>query len=708
MAKKRKRNTAKKKEQNKKLHLTAGASREIIAILLIMVSVFLVIAMLGVAGQLGVWVLMASKFIIGQAVYLLPLALLISAYLLFRTDEESGRGYKYNHFIGTLTFFIFFSTILEAILAPASPEIAEIGSYGGIVGYALFAVMSPVLNKPVALFILVMLCIVSLVIAANASLREVFAKIFGKNKDAEDDELEITGDQDIKVNTNLPFRGRIGSDSKEEEIVAKPAEPVTYAEDADWKYPSLSLLEAGSTKPDVGDVQANSKIISGTFKDFGHEVKMVGFNIGPTVSQYTLSPPSGVNLRQLTALDKNLSLVLGGTQVRIEAPIPGKSLVGIQVPNIKGAIVRAKDTFESEEYKKEKSKLNFALGRDVGGNLVNYSLDKAPHLLVAGATGKGKSVMINTLLVSLLYRNSPSELKLILVDPKHVEMTLYNDIPHLLTPVITEVSNIVPALKWAVDEMDNRLKLMAEHGARNIAEFNSHKDKDIDNLPYVVIVIDELADVMAKSGKDVDRLISLIAAKARAAGIHLVLATQTPRVNIITGTIKANIPARIAFTTTNNIDSQTILGTGGAEKLLGNGDMLFVSAEDGMPRRVQGVYVSNSEVTAVTSFLKDQRKPQYDPAILAASNSESGGGVGGGQETMTDELWQQAAEIVISNNKGSSSLLQRRLSVGYSRAAKIIDILEQKGVLGPQVGNKPREVIVSSLDDVIEVPEAPQ
>jgi S-DNA-T family DNA segregation ATPase FtsK/SpoIIIE len=256
--------------------------------------------------------------------------------------------------------------------------------------------------------------------------------------------------------------------------------------------------------------------------------------------------------------------------------------------------------------------------------------------------------------------------------------------------------------------MDNRLKLMAEHGARNIAEFNSHKDKDIDNLPYVVIVIDELADVMAKSGKDVDRLISLIAAKARAAGIHLVLATQTPRVNIITGTIKANIPARIAFTTTNNIDSQTILGTGGAEKLLGNGDMLFVSAEDGRPRRVQGVYVSNSEVTAVTSFLKDQRKPQYDPAILAASNSESGGGAGGGQETMTDELWQQAAEIVISNNKGSSSLLQRRLSVGYSRAAKIIDILEQKGVLGPQVGNKPREVIVSSLDDVIEVPEAPQ
>jgi len=703
MTKKRKRRTA-KKDQNKKLHLSAGASREIAAILLIMVSVFLIIAMIGVAGQLGVWVLMASKFVIGQAVYLMPLALLISAYLLFRTDEDLGRGYKYNHFIGTVTFFVFFSTILQAILAPVSPQISEIGSYGGIVGYALFAAMSPVLNKPVAIFILLMLCIVSLVIAANASLREVFAKLFGKNKENQDDELEITGNDEIKINTNLPFRGRIGSASKEEEPALKPSEPITYAKDADWKYPALSLLEASSTKPDVGDVKANSKIIQGTFKDFGHEVKMVGFNTGPTVSQYTLTPPSGVNLRQLTALDKNLSLVLGGTTVRIEAPIPGKSLVGIQVPNIKGAIVRAKDTFESEEYKHEKSKLNFALGRDVGGNLINYSLDKAPHLLVAGATGKGKSVMINTLLVSLLYRNSPSELKLILVDPKHVEMTLYDGIPHLLTPVITEVSNIVPALKWAVEEMDSRLKLMAEHSSRNIAEFNSLKEKDIDNLPYVVIVIDELADVMAKSGKDVDRLISLIAAKARAAGIHLVLATQTPRVNIITGTIKANIPARVAFTTTNNIDSQTILGTGGAEKLLGNGDMLFISAEDGMPKRVQGVFVSNSEVTAVTNFLKDQRKPQYDPAILAAAASDIGSSAG--SQNMTDSLWKQAAEVVISENKGSSSLLQRRLSIGYSRAAKIIDILEQKGVLGPQVGNKPREVLATSLDDIIEVPEA--
>lgn len=703
----------KRKKDEKKLQLSAGATREIIAIFLIMVAVFLVLAMANVTGQLGVWVLNACKFAIGQAVYVLPVALLLSAYLLFRTntkpdeekgakakskaqDEEPERGYKYNHFLGTITFFIFLSAILQAVLAPINPEIASIGNYGGIVGYAVYAVMSPILNKPVAIFILVMLLIISLVIAANASIREMLSKLFGRRGKSDND--ESGKDSKFEIKTKLPIKGTIGTGENGDEPGEKATEPIMYSVDKDWKYPPINLLEATSTQPDPGDAKANAKIISSTFDDFGFEVKMDGVDVGPTVAQYTLKPPTGVNLSKIAALDKNLALALEATQVRIEAPIPGKSLVGIEVPNKKGAIVRVKDIFQSEEYESNKSKLNFVLGRDVAGDIVTYDLNKAPHLLVAGATGTGKSVMINTLLLSLLYRNSPSELKLILVDPKHVEMTLYNDIPHLLTPVITESDKTVSALKWAVAEMERRLKLLSEYGKRDIGEYNQQKDVDL--MPYIVIVIDELFDLMMQAGKDVESLIQRISQMARAVGIHLVLATQRPSVNVITGTIKANVPTRIALTTASQIDSRTIIDIGGAEKLLGKGDMLFSSAEFIKPKRIQGVLVSNEEVSAVTKFLREQRQPDYNEEVLAQTVNLKGGGGAGGYDAMDDDLWEQAAEVVITANKGSSSLLQRRLGVGYARAAKLIDILEQKGVVGPANGSKPREILISSVDEV--------
>jgi S-DNA-T family DNA segregation ATPase FtsK/SpoIIIE len=692
--KRRKTNKAKKKQQKKDSKvLTRSASREIIGIILIMLAVFLVLGILNFAGALGQWTLYGTKFIIGQAVYLLPVAMLISAYLLFRTNEEENRGYKLNHFIGTVLFFIFLAALIQAVMNPINPPIAQIGNYGGIVGYALYSVMSPILNRPVSIFILSMLLLVSIIIAANASVREIFARLLGKNKAEGETSEEQPETKDFQINTKLPIKGTIGKGEKEGED--KKTEPIMYSDDKDWKYPSIDLLQATSTQPDPGDAKANAKVIADTFADFGYEVKMDGVDVGPTVAQYTLKPPTGVNLSKIGALDRNLALALEATQVRIEAPIPGKSLVGIEVPNKKGAVVRIKDIFLDKTYESDKSKLAFALGRDVAGDIINYDLSKAPHLLVAGATGTGKSVTINALLMSLLYRNSPSELKLILVDPKRVEMTLYNDIPHLLAPVITESDKTVSALKWAVAEMERRLKLLSEYSKRDIGEYN--QQKDVDRMPYIVIVIDELFDLMMQAGKDVEGLIQRISQMARAVGIHLVLATQRPSVNVITGTIKANVPARIALTTASQVDSRTIIDMGGAEKLLGKGDMLFASPEFIKPKRIQGVFMSNEEVSAVTKFLREQRKPEYNEEVLAQSVNLKGGGGAGSYDAMDDDLWEQAAEVVITANKGSSSLLQRRLGVGYARAAKLIDILEQKGVVGPANGSKPREILVSDI-----------
>lgn len=695
MAKKKRKYTKKKPEKQKRLQLSSGANREIIAILLIMIAVFITLALLGFAGMLGQWLLTGTKFVIGQAVYVLPIALLGSAYLLFRTNEEENRGYKFNNFLGTLLFFIFLSTLIATITTPEGVEISQIGTYGGIVGYALYSVMSPILNKPVSIFILVMLLLISLVVTANASLREIFNFLIGRR--GGDEELGDEKDSKFHINTKLPIKGTIGAGGGDSDPKSKRTEPIMYSIDKDWKYPPIDLLEATSTQPDPGDAKANAKIISDTFSDFGFEVKMDGVDVGPTVAQYTLKPPTGVNLSKIAALDRNLALALEATQIRIEAPIPGKSLVGIEVPNKKGAIVRVKDIFLSKEYDSAKSKLSFVLGRDVAGDIVTYDLNKAPHLLVAGATGTGKSVMINALLLSLLYRNSPSELKLILVDPKHVEMTLYNGIPHLLTPVITESDKTVSALKWAVAEMERRLKLLSEYGKRDIGEYNTIKD--VDRMPYIVIVIDELFDLMMQAGKDVESLIQRISQMARAVGIHLVLATQRPSVNVITGTIKANVPTRIALATASNVDSRTILDIGGAEKLLGKGDMLFSSAEFIKPKRIQGVLVSNEEVSAVTKFLREQRSPEFNEEVLSQTVNLKGGS-DHQYNAMDDDLWEQAAEVVIAANKGSSSLLQRRLGVGYARAAKLIDILEQKGVVGPVNGSKPREILVSSVTEL--------
>jgi S-DNA-T family DNA segregation ATPase FtsK/SpoIIIE len=384
----------------------------------------------------------------------------------------------------------------------------------------------------------------------------------------------------------------------------------------------------------------------------------------------------------------------------MEAPIPGKRAVGVEVPNVKAATVTIHGLLSSSDWRDEKGQLGFVIGKDITGNPIVGDLERMPHLLIAGQTGSGKSVMINTLLTSLLYRNSPSDLKLILVDPKQVEMAPYADIPHLLAPVITEPEKCISALKWAVAEMERRLKAFAEVGKRNIGEYNSVKKEE--GMPYIVIVIDELADLMMMAARDVEALVVRLAQKARASGIHLVIATQRPSVDVITGLIKANVPARIAFTVVSQVDSRTIIDQAGAEKLLGRGDLLFSIPEFPKPKRVQGALISDGETTKVCDFLRSQRPPNYDDEVVSQPVQLSGKGSviaqmdGDGE----DDMWKDAVRVVIDNRKASTSLLQRKLRIGYGRASRLMDIMEERGIIGPADGAKPREVLVSSMDDI--------
>lgn len=697
MAKRGRKKTTKKQQKKATPEEENGLKRsvlkEILAIVLVTIGVFTILALIGIAGTLGRWVLDAIKFIIGQSVYVLPLALFGVAFMLFSQEKHRLRGYN---IIGIVSFFICLSTILQAIMAPSSSlDIATIGNYGGVVGYGIYAITSPILNRWVVVFIFAMLMVISVIVSVNARLKQILAKIFSplrKNKDEEEE------GEDFKINNpSLPIKGTIGETKAKDEPKAA-AGPIVASTDKDWKYPSVDLLQATTTQPDPGDAKKNGQVIKATFADFGYEVKMDGVDVGPTVSQYTLKPPTGVNLSKFYALDKNLALALSAEQIRIEAPIPGKSLVGIEVPNAKRSTVRLKDILSSETIKGKKGKLNFVLGRGVDGEILSSDLDTAPHLLIAGSTGTGKSVMINTLLLSLLYRNSPSELKLILVDPKRVELSLYDEIPHLLCPVVYEPDQAISALKWAAAEMERRLKLLHEHRKRDIGEYNSMKN--IDKMPFIVIVIDELADLMQRARKDMDTLIAAIAAKARASGIHLVLATQRPSVDVITGVIKNNVPTRIALTTSSQVDSRTIIDVSGAEKLLSKGDMLFSSPAFLKPKRAQGVLVDNDEVTKVAKFLKEQKEPQYNEEVLAQAVKIKGLASSLGGDDGDDAEVQEAAEIVIQAGKASASLLQRRMRVGYAKAARLIDMLEEKGVVGPADGARPRQVLVVSAGEL--------
>ncbi len=468
-----------------------------------------------------------------------------------------------------------------------------------------------------------------------------------------------------------------------------------------WKYPSLDLLTDVETgEADRGDIKGNAAVIEKTLESFGITARVVEVNLGPAVTQYALEVALGTKLSKITALERDLALALAaptGT-IRIEAPIPGRSLVGIELPNRSPEFVPLRKMMESEAMKNINSKLAVALGLDVSGRAIVTEIGRMPHVLIAGQTGSGKSVCVNAFLSSILFRASPSEVKFILVDPKRVELTSYNGIPHLLTPVIVEPEKVIFALRWILSEMDRRYKLFAQAGARNIDGYNEMSG--FQALPYIVLVIDELSDIMLYSPVEVEDSITRIAQMSRATGIHMILATQRPSVDVITGLIKANIPCRIAFAVSSQVDSRVILDAQGAEKLLGRGDMLYLPPEQAKPIRIQGAFISDKETATLTSFIKNQGLgPQYTEEVT--SMSKSGLPQVSGVEGEIDSLFRKAVEVVCQYDRASASLLQRRLSIGYARAARIIDQLEAAGVVGATEGSKPREVLVQNAEQFL-------
>jgi len=591
----------------------------------------------------------------------------------------------------------------------------------GALGAEVFASLAFLLTGFGASAVYLAVIIVGLMIMTNTPLEEFLlflADIFGKigsgfkvlkrpdkqSSLSEQTKINIPGishesakDEDSKIPKDKKSAPATPGDNFESTLISNKE-----GETSIWKYPALSLLstEKGN-KADRGDIKENAHIIETTLDSFGIGARVAEVNGGPAVTQYAIKIKEGTKLSKVKALQTDLALALSAPtgQIRIEAPIPGRNLVGIEAPNRSPEYVTLYEILTHPDMKKEKSKLAVGLGLGVSGAPVIADIKKMPHILIAGATGSGKSVCVNTIITTLLYRNSPAELKLILVDPKRVELTGYNGIPHLLTPVITESERVIAALQWAVKEMDKRYKMFVEVGARNIEEYNELSG--FTAMEYIVIVIDELADIMLTAPSKVEDLIVRLAQMARATGLHLVIATQRPSVNVITGLIKANIPTRIAFNVTSMIDSRVIIDTPGAEKLLGRGDMLYVPPDRPLPTRIQGTYVKNSEIKNLIDFLKKSTPMdvEYQEEVTEKYlNPEDGDVEDGGGER--DELFQDALGVVCAAGKASTSYLQRRMSIGYNRAAKIMDQLEKAGVIGPQDGVKPREVLITSPDQL--------
>ncbi|MDU7649862.1 MAG: DNA translocase FtsK [Anaerococcus vaginalis] len=461
-----------------------------------------------------------------------------------------------------------------------------------------------------------------------------------------------------------------------------------------YKFPKLDLLDDrdDDSELDQNDIKDKARRIEECLDSFGIKSKVVQINIGPSVTCFELKPQRGVKVSKILNLSDDLSLALATSDIRIEAPIPGKSHVGIEVPNSQKEVVGLKEMIASEEFMKSSKELPFVLGKSISGLPKVSAIEKMPHLLVSGATGSGKSVCINTIIMSILYKHSPDEVKLLLIDPKIVELSIYNGIPHLIMPVITDPKKASSSLFWAIREMERRYKLFEENHVRDISSYRdlSEIDENIEKLPYVVIIIDELSDLMMTAASEVEDYITRLAQKSRACGIHLIIATQRPTVDVITGTIKANIPSRIAFAVTSQIDSRTILDMSGAETLLGKGDMLFSPSDAMKPMRIQGAFVSDSEVLRVVNYIKQTREEEYDKKAMETVEEKTKIV----ENDDEDELIDEAIEIIINENTASVSLLQRKLKVGYARAGRIIDQLEARGVIGGYEGSKPRKVLV--------------
>ena len=510
------------------------------------------------------------------------------------------------------------------------------------------------------------------------------------------------GEPELSAEDNLFAQEEEQKEDKTKQVLK--LQHTLVVEDENYVFPSVNLLTKSAKKPLKGGTKALQETASKlqkTLYSFGVQAKVENVSVGPAITRYELKPAEGVRVSKISNLADDIALNLAAETIRIEAPIPGKQAVGIEVPNQEKEMVPLRDVIESEEFANNNSKLSIALGKDVAGNIVIGNIAKMPHVLIAGSTGSGKSVCINTIITSIIYNAKPSEVKLVMVDPKVVELSVYNGIPHLLIPVVTDPKKAAGALAWAVQEMDNRYNLFAEKGVRDLKGYNSvvEKEQDAGKLPQIVIIIDELADLMMVAAKEVEESICRLAQKARAAGMHLVIATQRPSVDVITGLIKANVPSRIAFAVSSQIDSRTILDQVGAEKLLGKGDMLFFPSGAAKPTRVQGAFIDDSEVEAVVEFIKSNGTATYSEDILESiennnkTDKEKALEAQQSEEDEADPFLEEAINTVVETGQASTSFIQRRFKVGYARAGRIIDQMEERGVISGYQGSKPREVL---------------
>ncbi|MCA9348326.1 DNA translocase FtsK 4TM domain-containing protein [Candidatus Saccharibacteria bacterium] len=711
MAKKKKRKSRVSQQEYKEPNLFW---RQTASLLLFLMAIFLLLGSFGAGGALPRAMFGVFDWTFGLAAYLAPLALAYFAVLKFRAEDHK---IPLSNAVSMFLLMVFLAGFLFTAFADYTQTQGYFGGQGGNIGSLAGGLMLAALSPIPASILFLVLAVLAMFFSFGISplvlggLFNVFRKDSKNDEQSDMEELSnAVTKHSFKLNEGVPVEHPKASSK----VTMKNSVPMkltkqedhsalTAPSDPDWKFPGMDLLNQKQDKADPGDVEANAMVIQETLHNFNIQVEMEGANIGPRVTQYTLKPPAGVKLSKITALDSNIALDLGASAIRMEAPIPGKKAVGIEVPNVKSATVRISSILSSSDWKKLANPLGVVIGKDIAGLPVVGALDKMPHLLVAGQTGSGKSVMVNTLLTSLLYKNSPSDLKLILVDPKQVEMAPYADIPHLLTPVITEPEKCISALKWAVAEMERRYKTLAENRKRNIADYNAQFSDQ--TMPYIVIVIDELADLMMAAARDVEAMIVRIAQKARAVGIHLILATQRPSVDVITGLIKANVPARIAFTVASQVDSRTIIDNVGAEKLLGVGDMLFSTTDMPRPKRVQGAFITDDETLAVMDFLRMQRPPQYDDEVVSQPVQLNGkGGIVADYSndgSQGDEAeFKDAVHVVLEARKASTSLLQRRLRIGYGKAARLMEQMEEQGIISQADGSRPREVLIGSMDEV--------
>lgn len=670
------------------------------------------------AGLFGAYLGSALFFVMGLSSYVIPL--LILSWAIARLSGVMPQKIYFKIF-GTF-FLILASSSIFSILGSGDNSFRF--SLGGIAGLVFSDFLITYLGRGGAILVIAVLLLLSVLLATEFLLLPFLVRLFSRirNLSSGAKDLIVTKSQTgIPVLTvkrpavkpapearaginnirqasqNRPEREIIIKTPPQGVAARKPVaqEPLRAISPSDgYNLPGLDLLDAPppiETRKIKEDFEGNARILEETLADFDIEAKVVEINKGPVITRYELEPAPGVKIHRITSLSDNISLAMKAQSVRIVAPVPGKGTVGVEVPNSTSALVYLREVLDSKEYREAKSKLKLAIGKDIAGTPVVADLAIMPHLLIAGATGSGKTVCVNTIIMSLLFNSTPDEVKFIMIDPKRVELAIFNELPHLLAPVVTDTKKVAGTLDWIVSEMDSRYELFAKSGVRNIDLYNEKVAKEGNGkLPYIVIIIDELADLMMVAQGEVEGAITRLAQLSRAVGIHIIIATQRPSVDVITGIIKANFPARISFKVASKVDSRTVLDINGADKLLGRGDMLFVEPGASKPTRAQCSLIADREIERITSFIKAQRPAQYIEGILEVQKK-----TGAFKKFEKDEVYEEAVKLVLETRQASVSMLQRRLGLGYTRAARLIDMMEDEGVVGPYQGSKPRDILIS-------------